>query len=116
MVIETGFTGGTLDRADALRHDPPAVATLLADPASRLLRLDAFEPVVADDGTLSWSTIAEAPDGAATPTADAAIRDLPAGAYSGAALDMTMVLAMISRRSPSSSRVGSSMGACGAPK
>ncbi|WP_335307879.1 NAD(+) diphosphatase [Sphingomonas phyllosphaerae] len=63
-MIETGFTGGTLDRADALRHDAPAVAALLADPASRLLRLDAFEPVVADDGALLWGTIADAPDGA----------------------------------------------------
>ncbi|MFK3889980.1 NAD(+) diphosphatase [Sphingomonas sp. NPDC079357] len=63
-VIETGFTGGLLDRADALRQDPAAIAALLADPASRLLRLDAFEPIVEDDGTLAWGTIADAPDGA----------------------------------------------------
>lgn len=65
MTITTGFTGGTLDRADALRHDPAAVAALLTDPASRLLLLDAFEPVVGEDGALAWGTIADAPAGAA---------------------------------------------------
>jgi NAD+ diphosphatase len=62
MVIETGFTGGTLDRADALRQDPAAIAALLADPGSRLLRLDAFEPVVEEDGSLAWGLVADAPD------------------------------------------------------
>ncbi|MDR6787129.1 NAD+ diphosphatase [Sphingomonas sp. BE138] len=61
MTIATGFTGGTLDRADALRHDPAAVAALLADPSSRLLLLSGFEPVVGDDGLLGWGTIADAP-------------------------------------------------------
>lgn len=64
MTIATGFTGGTLDRADALRHDAPAVAALLADPASRLLLLDGFEPVVGADGLLTWGRIADAPAGA----------------------------------------------------
>ncbi|WP_294195810.1 NAD(+) diphosphatase [uncultured Sphingomonas sp.] len=64
MTIATGFTGGTLDRADALRHDPAAVAGLLADPSSRLLLLDAFEPVVDGDGRLRWGDIADAPPGA----------------------------------------------------
>ncbi len=63
-VIETGFTGGTLDRADALRHDAPAVAALLADPTSRLLLLRDFEPVVTDDGRLAWGSVADARAGA----------------------------------------------------
>ena len=64
MTIATGFTGGTLDRADALRHDPAAVVALLADPSSRLLLLSGFEPVVGDDGLLGWGTIADAPGAA----------------------------------------------------
>ncbi|MGR6328874.1 NAD(+) diphosphatase [Sphingomonas sp. XXL09] len=57
-----GFTGGTLDRADALRHDPDALAAVMT-PAARLLRLDGLMPAIADD-RLSWGSLAEAPDGA----------------------------------------------------
>ncbi len=63
-VIRTGFTGGTLDRADALRSDPDALAALLRDPASRLLLLDDVQPVVGDDGLLTWGALGDAPDGA----------------------------------------------------
>lgn len=64
MVITTGFTGGTLDRADGLRHDTAAVAALLHDPATRALRLADFEPLVEDDGRLAWGAVADAPEGA----------------------------------------------------
>lgn len=63
MVTPPGFTGGTLDRADALRHDPVALAALRADPASRLLVLHAVEPVVDDGGGLTWASVAEAASG-----------------------------------------------------
>lgn len=58
-----GFTGGTLDRADALRHDPAALAAKL-DWRARLLRLDGLTPAVSDDGLLVWDSLAELPDDA----------------------------------------------------
>lgn len=64
MVTAPGFTGGTLDRADALRHDPVALAGLRAAPASRLLVLHAFEPVVDEGGWLTWTSVADAPSDA----------------------------------------------------
>ena len=63
-MIAPGFTGGTLDRADALRHDPAGGVAAAADPQARLLVLGpAWEPVVAD-GRLAWTALADAPDGA----------------------------------------------------
>ena len=59
-----GFTGGTLDRADALRHDPAGLAAALADPAARLLRMDAYLPVVDGEGALCWTDLSELPPGA----------------------------------------------------
>ncbi len=59
---ELGFTGGRLDRADQLRHDPAAFAAALADPAARLLILDAYQPLM-QDGRLGWTAI----DPAASP-------------------------------------------------
>lgn len=58
-----GFTGGTLDRADALRHDPQALAAAL-DWRTRVLRLDGLTPSVTDDGRLDWTSLADMPDGA----------------------------------------------------
>jgi len=59
-----GFTGATLDRADALRSDPDAVPRLLADPRARLLRLRALDPALTEDGRLAWGSPAEAhPEG-----------------------------------------------------
>ncbi len=58
-----GFTGATLDRADALRSDPDAVAALLLDPRARLLRLTALDPELTGDGRLAWGSVAEAHDG-----------------------------------------------------
>jgi NAD+ diphosphatase len=62
--LRPGFTGATLDRADALRSDPQAVARLLADPRARLLRLRALDPELTDEGRLAWGSPAEAhPEG-----------------------------------------------------
>ncbi|MES2442056.1 MAG: NAD(+) diphosphatase [Pseudomonadota bacterium] len=55
-----GFTGATLDRADALRNDPGAVAALLLDPRARLLRLAGLDPELTDEGRLAWGSVAEA--------------------------------------------------------
>ena len=55
-----GFTGGTLDRADALRHDPERLATAIADPRARLLRMDAYLPRLTDEGALEWGNVTEA--------------------------------------------------------
>jgi NAD+ diphosphatase len=51
-----GFTGGLLDRGDAIRHDPAAFAALRRDPAARLLMLDGYEPAMAAGG-LGWTGI-----------------------------------------------------------
>jgi NAD+ diphosphatase len=59
-----GFTGGRLDRADAIRHDPAAFAAAIADRRARLLKLDRYMPGVSEDGELAWTSLAEAPDGA----------------------------------------------------
>ncbi|MGC6400066.1 NAD(+) diphosphatase [Sphingomonas sp. FW199] len=55
---QPGFSGGWLDRADALRQQPDRVAAMLADPASRLLRLTALEPELDGAGRLVWDGIA----------------------------------------------------------
>lgn len=59
-----GFTGGTLDRADGVRHDPALFAEAIADPQARMLRLDAYQPTLTAGGTLGWVSLAEAPDDA----------------------------------------------------
>lgn len=64
-MIAPGLTGGTLDRADHLRHDADALAAAEGDWRARLLRLDGLVPDVSDDGLLGWTTLADAPDGAA---------------------------------------------------
>lgn len=64
MDAAVGFTGGTLDRADALRHDPAALAAAVADPRARLLKLSAYEPEVTADGLLGWTSLADAPEDA----------------------------------------------------
>jgi len=51
-----GFTGGVLDRGDAIRHDAAAFAALRRDPAARLLVLDGYEPAMAA-GELGWTAI-----------------------------------------------------------
>ncbi|MBN8809011.1 MAG: NAD(+) diphosphatase [Sphingomonas sp.] len=56
-----GFTGSPLDRADAIRHDPDALAAAMGDWRARLLVLNDFEPAVGADGTLGWTSLADAP-------------------------------------------------------
>jgi NAD+ diphosphatase len=57
-----GFTGGRLDRADAIRHDPTAFAAAVADRRARLLKLHHYLPEVDGDGALGWTSLADAPD------------------------------------------------------
>ncbi len=59
-----GFTGGLLNRADHLRHDADGLAAAMGDWRARLLKLDNFEPDLADDGRLRWASLADVPDGA----------------------------------------------------
>jgi NAD+ diphosphatase len=64
-VAPPGFTGGTLDRADRLRHDAQGLAAATGDWRARLLILDRYTPKVTDEGQLGWTTLADAPDDAA---------------------------------------------------
>ncbi|WEK43540.1 MAG: NAD(+) diphosphatase [Candidatus Sphingomonas colombiensis] len=59
-MIATGFTGGTLDRADHMRHDEEALAAAIGNWQARLLKLHAWEPEVTDDGRLGWTMLTEA--------------------------------------------------------
>ena len=61
MTLAPGFTGGTLDRADALRHDSAALSAKL-DWRARLLKLDGLTPEVTPDGHLGWTSLADLPD------------------------------------------------------
>jgi NAD+ diphosphatase len=63
-MILPGLTGGMLDRADHVRHDPEALAALASDWRARLLKLDGLHPEVSDDGRLGWTTLADARDDA----------------------------------------------------
>jgi NAD+ diphosphatase len=62
LSVAPGFTGGTLDRADHLRHDPAALARAVGDWRARLLRLHDWQPEVTGDGRLGWTMLTEAPD------------------------------------------------------
>ncbi len=59
-----GFTGGMLDRSDALRHDPAGLAAAQRDWRARLLVLDGLLPGTTDDGHLAWTSMADMPDDA----------------------------------------------------
>jgi NAD+ diphosphatase len=63
-MLTPGFTGGLLDRADALRHDEAALAAAKSDWRARLLKLENFEPELDAMGMLGWATLADAPDDA----------------------------------------------------
>jgi len=52
-----GFTGGRLDRADALRHDPAALAAAVRDPRAAMLSLAADGSPVVADGRLVWAPV-----------------------------------------------------------
>ena len=50
-----GFTGGTLDRADRVRHEPALLEAAKVDPAARLLVLDGLDPALDAGGRLAWT-------------------------------------------------------------
>lgn len=62
--LTPGFTGGTLDRADHLRHDEAALAAAQGDWRARLLTLQNFDPVLDGEGRLEWTSLADAPEDA----------------------------------------------------
>jgi NAD+ diphosphatase len=62
--VTPGFTGGTLDRADHLRHDAEAFVAAKANWRARLLKLAGDTPEVTEDGRLGWTSLADAPDDA----------------------------------------------------
>lgn len=59
-MLRPGFTGSPLDRADALRNGAATLSAALSDWRARLLRLDGIDPVLGDNGCLSWGSLAEA--------------------------------------------------------
>jgi NAD+ diphosphatase len=59
-VIAPGFTGGTLDRADRIRHDFAMLAAAQADPRARLLVLHGLDPELDGEGRLRWTDLAAA--------------------------------------------------------
>ena len=50
-----GFVGGVLDRADQIRTNPEKLAVSFADPRARLLVLDGLDPILGEEGGLSWT-------------------------------------------------------------
>jgi NAD+ diphosphatase len=58
-VINPGFTGSPLDRADRLRNDLEGFNAALNDWRGRVLGLDGLDPVVASEGGLKWLSMAE---------------------------------------------------------
>jgi len=61
-MLAPGFTGGTLNRADHLRHNADALSLAMGDWRARLLKLDAaLNPSILPDGRLEWTTLADAP-------------------------------------------------------
>jgi NAD+ diphosphatase len=54
---QPGFSGSTLDRADHLRGDAAAMATLLQHPQARLLHLQGFDPALTSEGALVWGEL-----------------------------------------------------------
>ena len=54
-----GFTGLSLDRADNLRMAADRIAELAAAEEARLMRLAGMEPLLGEDGKLSWDSVRE---------------------------------------------------------
>ncbi|UZK65127.1 NAD(+) diphosphatase [Sphingomonas sp. M1-B02] len=50
-----GFTGGTLDRADRVRHEPALLAAARRDQRARLLVLHGLDPELDEAGRLVWT-------------------------------------------------------------
>lgn len=63
-MLAPGFTGGTLDRADRLRHDAAALAAATGDWRAQLLKLDNLDCEIDGEGRLVWTSLADAPDDA----------------------------------------------------
>ena len=55
-----GFTGGTLDRADRVRHEPARLAAAIADPRARLLVRHGLDPELDEHDRLVWTSLAAA--------------------------------------------------------
>lgn len=53
------FAGSRIDRADHIRQSADALAGLMNHRA-RLLLLDGLDPVISDEGTLTWGSLADA--------------------------------------------------------
>jgi NAD+ diphosphatase len=60
MTLIPGFTGSPLDRMERERHDPEAIARLLADPRALLLDLSDYVPSI-DDGAMCWRPVGDLP-------------------------------------------------------
>jgi NAD+ diphosphatase len=56
-----GFTGGTLDRADRVRHEPELLAAAEADPRARLLVLHGLDPELDEADRLVWTSLDAVP-------------------------------------------------------
>ena len=53
------FSGSRIDRADHIRQSPDLLSGLMTHRA-RLLRLEGLDPVMGEDGTLTWGSLADA--------------------------------------------------------
>ena len=103
-----GFTGGSLDRADALRHDAQALSAAAGDPRAQVLQLDGLTPA-AHGGLLGWAPLRErspehlillgleggAPRFAALPAANG-----DGGASQGPAIRMPELMAVLDQLAP----------------
>lgn len=56
-MVEPGFTGAGIDRADHVRLDEARLAALLAHDRARLLRLADLDPVLDEGGGLHWTAV-----------------------------------------------------------
>jgi NAD+ diphosphatase len=60
MTLIPGFTGSPLDRIERERHDPEAVARLIADPRGLLLEMPDYVPAM-DGDALRWVPLGDMP-------------------------------------------------------
>ena len=56
---QVAFAGSRIDRADHIRQSAEALAGLM-NYRARLLLLDGLDPVISDEGALSWGSLADA--------------------------------------------------------
>jgi NAD+ diphosphatase len=54
-VSAPGFTGGTIDRADRVRHEPELLRAAESDPRARLLVLHGLDPELDGEDRLVWT-------------------------------------------------------------